>query len=213
MVGVVGMIEDAGDVMTCHFRQPDRDVFLWSGDVPCDPPRSETEFGSSEYAKEILGAVWGTPPDLNLRREAALQKCVRELIVTRDVESVHDCSDGGLAVALAESAFPKLVGGEIDLNSNGLFGEGVLFGEDASRVVISCDPKKAENIKRTAIEWGLRAERIGRTIPEKLVIKVDGTTAVSASVSELRQVWDTALVRALHAETPEHLVPETLQKS
>jgi phosphoribosylformylglycinamidine synthase subunit PurL len=213
VVGVVGMIEDVADAMTFHFRQPDRDVFLLSGDVPADPARSEAEFGSSEYAKEILGTVWGTPPELDLHREAALQKCVRELILTHNVESVHDCSDGGLAVALAESAFTKLVGAEIDLNSGGSLPETVLFGEDAGRVIISCDRKKAESIKRTAVEWGLRAERIGRTIPEKLVIKIDGTTAVSAPVSELRQVWDTALQRALHAETPEHLVPEVLQKS
>jgi len=213
VVGVVGMIEDVKDAMTFHFRQPGRDVFLLSGDVPSDRERSETEFGSSEYAKEILGAVWGAPPDLNLQQEAALQKCLRELILTHDVESVHDCSKGGLAVALAESAFSKLVGAEIDLNSTGDPAETLLFGEDATRVVISCDPKKAENIKRTAVEWGLRAERIGRTIPEKLVIKIDGNTAVSAPVSELRQVWDTALRAALHAETPEHLVPEVLQKS
>jgi len=213
VVGVVGMIEDVKDAMTFHFRQPGRDVFLLSGDVPSDRERSETEFGSSEYAKEILGAVWGAPPDLNLQQEAALQKCLRELILTHDVESVHDCSKGGLAVALAESAFSKLVGAEIDLNSTGDPAETLLFGEDATRVVISCDPKKAENIKRTAAEWGLRAERIGRTIPEKLVIKIDGNTAVSARVSELRQVWDTALRAALHAETPEHLVPEVLQKS
>jgi phosphoribosylformylglycinamidine synthase len=213
VVGVVGMIEDVADAMTFHFRQPDRDVFLLGGDVPPDRARSEMEFGSSEYAKEILGAVWGAPPDLDLQREAALQKCLRELILTHDVESVHDCSEGGLAVALAESAFSKLVGAEIDLNSGGSLPEPVLFGEDATRAVLSCDPKKAENIKRTAVEWGLRAEWIGRTVPEKLVIKVNGTIAVSAAVSELRQVWDTALARAVHAETPEHLVPETLQKS
>jgi hypothetical protein len=80
-------------------------------------------------------------------------------------------------------------------------------------VVISCDPKKAPNIKRIALKWGLRAERLGHAIPEKLIVKVDGRTAVAASVSELKQVWDTALTRALHADAPEHLVPEVLQKS
>jgi phosphoribosylformylglycinamidine synthase len=118
-----------------------------------------------------------------------------------------------LAVALAEAAFPKNIGAEIDLNSNGSFAEAVLFGEAASRVVISCDPKKAENIKHRAVQWGVKADRIGHTIPEKLAIRVDGKVSVSDLASELRQVWDTALTRALHAETPEHLVPETLQKS
>jgi len=80
-------------------------------------------------------------------------------------------------------------------------------------VLITCDQKKAENIKRTALQWGLQAVRIGHTVPENLEIQIDGNVVVSAAVSELRQVWDTALVRALHAETREHLVPETLQKS
>jgi phosphoribosylformylglycinamidine synthase len=105
------------------------------------------------------------------------------------------------------------VGAEVDLSSNGLCFEGVVFGETASRVLISCDQKKTENIKQIAVRWGVRADRIGRTVPEKLVIRVDGKQAVGANVSELRQVWDSALQKALHTEAPEHLVPEVLQKS
>jgi phosphoribosylformylglycinamidine synthase len=214
VIGVVGMIENVADAMTFHFRDSGREIFLLSGGPAAvqngDP---EVELGSSEYAKEVLGAVWGFPPALDLQREAALQKCLRELILEHHIESAHDCSEGGLAVALAESAFPKLVGAEIDLNSKGLPAEVLLFGEAASRVVISCDLKKAEIIKQVAVKWGVSADRIGRTIPEKLEVRIDGKVSVSASVSELKQVWDTALTRALHAETPEHLVPETLQKS
>ncbi len=213
VVGVVGILENIDEAMTFHFREAGRDVLVLSGGAVADNSRAEAEFGSSEYAKEIIGQIWGVPPALDLKQEAALEKCLRELVRERTIESAHDCSDGGLAVALAESAFPKSVGAEIDLNSNGLFAEGILFGETASRVLISCDPKKTENIKQTAVRWGVRADRIGRTVPEKLTIQIDGRKAVSANVSELRQVWDSALKQALHAETPEHLVPEVLQKS
>jgi phosphoribosylformylglycinamidine synthase len=214
VMGVVGILENVDDAMTFHFRQPDRDVFLLSGsERGSDLAQMEKEFGSSEYAKEILGSVWGVPPALDLEKEAALQNCLRELIAAHEIESAHDCSEGGLAVALAESAFPAGVGAAIDLSSNGLFPEGVLFGEDASRVVISCDPKKSGNIKKIAVKWGIRAERLGHTVPEKLEIRIDNRIAVSAQVSDLRQVWETALSKALHAETPEHLVPEVLQKS
>ena len=119
----------------------------------------------------------------------------------------------GLTVALAESGFPRRIGAEIDLKSNGIFAESILFGETASRIVISCDPKKAANIQQIALKWGIQADRVGRTVPEQLLIRIDGKNAVSAKVSELRQVWDTALVKALHADAPEHLVPEVLQKS
>jgi phosphoribosylformylglycinamidine synthase len=219
VIGIVGTLENVEDAMTFHFRQPERDVFLLSG-AP-ESKNTEAEFGSSEYAKEILGQIWGVPPALDLKQEAALQKCLRELIKERAIESAHDCSEGGLAVALAEASFVKpksgagtpYIGAEVDLNSNGGFTEGILFGEGASRVVISCDPKRAEIIQQIAVRWGVRADRIGRTIPEKLVISIDGKQAVSAKVSDLRQVWDTALLKALHVEAPEHLVPEVLQKS
>jgi phosphoribosylformylglycinamidine synthase subunit PurL len=213
VVGVVGILEDVDEAMTFHFRQPGREVLLLAGDAPADDAQGEAEFGSSEYAKDVIGHVWGVPPGLDLKQEAALQSCLLELIHSHAIESAHDCSDGGLAVAVAESMFPKEIGAEIDLNSNGVFTEAVLFGETASRVVISCDPKKAQNIKQTAVKWGVRADWIGRTIPEKLVIRIDGRPAVSASVSDLRRVWDAALKQSLHSDTPEHLVPEILQKS
>jgi phosphoribosylformylglycinamidine synthase len=213
VVGIVGILENVEDAMTFHFRQAGQDVLLLSGATATDIAKAEADFGSSEYAKEVIGQIWGVPPALDLKQEAALQKCLRQLVRDHAIESAHDCSDGGMAVALAESAFPRTIGAEIDLNSNGVFTEAVLFGETASRVLISCDPKKAADIQQIAVKWGLRADRIGRTVPEKLLIRVDGKPAVSARVSELRQVWDAALAKALHAEAPEHLVPEILQKS
>jgi phosphoribosylformylglycinamidine synthase subunit PurL len=212
VVGVVGILENIDQAMTFHFRQPNRDVFLLSAARASDSA-AETELGSSEYARNVLGEIWGVPPALDLKQEMALHKCLRELIGKRAIESSHDCSDGGLAVALAESAFPAGVGAAVNLTSEGSFAEAVLFGEAVTRVIVSCDPKDSEIIKRTAIQWGLRAALLGRTIPEKLEIRIDGNPAISASVSELRQVWETALATALHAETPEHLVPEVLQKS
>jgi hypothetical protein len=67
-------------------------------------------------------------------------------------------------------------------------------------VLISCDQKKASDIQQIAVRWGIQADRLGRTVPEKLEIRIDSKTAVSAKVSDLRQVWDTALVKALHTE-------------
>ncbi len=213
VVGIVGIMENVENTMTFHFRQLDRDIFLLCAATTGSVQQAETELGSSEYAKEVVGEIWGTPPALDLKQEAALQKCLRDLIQNHAIESAHDCSEGGIAVALAESAFPANVGADVELASNESFTEAVLFGESASRVLITCDQQKAEIIQRTAVKWGLRADHIGRTVPEKLTIKIDGKPAVNASVSELRQVWDTALSQALHVETSEHLVPEILQKS
>ena len=88
-------------------------MLLHAGDAG-DSTDAETEFGSSEYAKEILGTVWGYPPELELEEEAALQKVVVELIRQELLDSAHDCSEGGIAVALAEKAFPKGVGARVN---------------------------------------------------------------------------------------------------
>jgi phosphoribosylformylglycinamidine synthase len=198
VVGIVGILENVDDAMTFHFRQHERDVLILSGSAKSSSAQAETELGSSEYAKEVLGAVWGQPPALDLKQEVALQKCLRQLIHSHSIESAHDLSKGGLAVALAEAGFVQPgLGAEIDLNSNGLFAETLLFGEDASRVLVTCDLEKTESIKRTALQWGVTADRIGCTVPERLVIKIDGKVAISAPVSELKQVWDTALTGAL----------------
>src|SRR6476659_3662731 len=106
VVGIVGILENVEDAMTFHFRESGRDVFVLSGAT--QDVNMEAEFGSSEYAKEVLGEIWGVPPALDIRQEAALQKCVRELIHGHQIESAHDCSDGGVAVALAEACFGKI---------------------------------------------------------------------------------------------------------
>jgi len=129
------------------------------------------------------------------------------------VESAKDCSEGGLAVTVAECGFAHGVGAQVDLSSNGLVPEFVLFGEDASRVLISCVPQSVERIQQLAVQYGLSAEQIGSTVPDQLEIRVDGTAAATAGVSELRDAWAGALQRALHVETEERLVPGALQKS
>ena len=123
---------------------------------------AESEFGSSEYAKEVLGTLWGYPPQLDLEKEAALQKAVIELIQQGLVESVHDCSDGGMAVALTEKALPEGVGARVNLASGGLFAEFALFGEDAGRILISCDPEQVARIKEVAEKYGFRRRRSER---------------------------------------------------
>src|SRR5689334_12342097 len=69
VVGIVGILEDVNDAMTFHFRQAGRDVLLLSSTATTDAAKVEAEFGSSEYAKEVLGQIWGVPPALDLKQE------------------------------------------------------------------------------------------------------------------------------------------------
>src|SRR5712671_5918778 len=200
VLGVVGIQEDATRATFPHFREAGRAVVLLRGSEPGDATDAEVEFGSSEYAKEILGAVWGYPPELELEKEAALQKALAEIGQIEIMDSAHDCSDGGLAVALAEKAFPKGVGARVNFASGGLPAEFVLFGEDASRILLSCDPGEVSRIKQVAEKYGVAADVIGETIPDRLEISLDGNVVVSAFVSELSGDYEGALESALRTE-------------
>jgi phosphoribosylformylglycinamidine synthase subunit PurL len=200
VIGIVGILEDVQKAVFPHFRQPGRAVVLLRASEPGDRIDAESEFGSSEYAKEILGAVWGFPPALELPREAALQKAVVEMIGAGLVDSAHDCSEGGIAVTLAESAFGKGIGVSVDLASLGLPPEFVLFGEDASRVVISCDRSNLSRTQQVAGKYRLSADEIGETISEQVEIRVDGRVEVAAAVSDLRDPFEGALEAALRAD-------------
>ncbi len=213
VIGVVGIMDDVHKAVGPDFRGPGRALLVIRGSEPGDASDVEAEFGSSEYAKELLGEIWGFPPSLELEKEAALQKALVEMIGAGLLESAKDCSEGGLAVTLAECGFANGIGAEVNLSSDGLVPEYVLFGEDASRVLISCDPQNLGGIKQIAVQCGLSVEPIGNTGPNQLEIQVDGKAAVKASVSELKDAWAGALERALHVETEEQLVPSTLQKS
>jgi phosphoribosylformylglycinamidine synthase II len=218
VVGIVGLIDYVDRAMTHDFRDTGCAIILLRGSEPGDAVDAEVEFGSSEYAKEILGEVWGFPPALELEKEKAVQDCIIDLVGQGLVESAHDCSDGGLAVALARSCFPREIGARIDLSrdslgSEDLHPEYLLFGEDASRIVVSCIRENVPRIKEMAVKWGVAALPIGITQSENLEIVVDGQVVVSAPVSRLKDAWEHALERALHSETEERLVPEILQRS
>src|SRR5437879_7166826 len=110
VIGVVGLLEDVHKTAKMHFAKAGRKIVLLRASEPGDSVDAELEFGSSEYAKEILGALWGYPPELDIEKEATLQRALVAIIRAGLVESAHDCADGGLAVALVESALPGGVG-------------------------------------------------------------------------------------------------------
>ncbi len=200
VLGVVGILEDVEQAARMDFREPGRSIVLLRGSDPGDVTDAESEFGSSEYAKEVLGAVWGFPPALELEKEAALQKCIVEAVRAGLVESAHDCSEGGLAVALAECGFACGVGARINLASGDLPVECVLFGEDASRIVLSCAAQHVDGVRQLAAKYDLAAEVIGETTAAQLTIAVDGVKVVTAAVAGLRTAYEGALEQALRGD-------------
>ena len=132
-------------------------------------------FGSSEYAKEVLGGVWGAPPPLRLEAEAGLQRLLAVLAARGLVHSARDISDGGIAVALAQSAFPNDIGAAVEqepsLMAHPLFG---LFAEPASTVLVTADAAALlQKLKTLAAENNIFAVAIGATGGNRLEITVD----------------------------------------
>jgi phosphoribosylformylglycinamidine synthase subunit PurL len=200
VIGVVGILEDVHKTAKMHFAQAGRKIVLLRANEAGDAVDAEVEFGSSEYAKEILGAVWGYPPELDLEKEATLQRALVALIRAGLVESAHDCADGGLAVALVESALAAGIGVDVKLPKQKLAAEFALFAEDPSRVVLSCDPIHLPRIQQLAEEYDILAEVVGDTGSEMVQIAVDGRAVISASVTECRQAYEGALEKALRTE-------------
>ncbi len=160
-----------------------------------------TAFGSSEFAKVVLGATWGTPPPLNLSAEAGLHLLLAELAWRKFIHSACDIADGGLAVALAQAAFARGIGVTVEqdpsLLAHPLFG---LFAEPASTVLLSAPPANLSEIESLAAQYNFLVARIGTTGGSRLQILVDGESFISAPLDELRAPWASALETALHDE-------------
>jgi phosphoribosylformylglycinamidine synthase len=158
-------------------------------------------FGSSEYAKVVLGGIWGQPPPLDLGAEADLHKLLAVLADNKLLYSARDISDGGIAVTLAQAGFPNEIGAAVEqdqsLMVHPLFG---LFAEPASTILVTAHADNVSEIGRLAGEYRFLAARIGTTGGPRLEISVDGEPFISASLVELRKPWASALEATLHGE-------------
>jgi phosphoribosylformylglycinamidine synthase len=190
IIGVVGVLEHADRLLTRRFQA--------SGDVVVLFGENRAELGGSEYLSRVHGRVAGTPPALDLRAERALQDLVVALASDRLVRSAHDCSDGGIAVTLAECCFgTQGVGAEISLEAvsaaHGLATHATLFGESASRVLVSVAPNLVTEVLQRAALHGVPAAVIGETGGNRLRMAVGGQTVVDLAVDDAERAWSQAI--------------------
>lgn len=199
MLGMVGLIEQADQTMTQWFKQEGDDIILLGS--------SREDLGGSEYLKVVHAREQGSPPFLNVETEKALHDCVLTLIRGGLVQSAHDCSDGGLAVALAESCMSgqdRKLGAVVTLNPGRLRKDAVLFGESQSRVVLSAKPVHRQAILDQAQRAGVPAEVIGTVGGDRLVITLgeerSAATMIDAPITTLQDRWAFSLERTLNQE-------------
>jgi phosphoribosylformylglycinamidine synthase len=170
-------------------------------DTEIETSREMAEFGSSEYAKVVIGALWGTPPPLDLDAESDLHTMLAELAKGKLIRSARDISDGGIAVALAQASFAKGIGATVEqdqsLMVHPLFG---LYAEPASTMIVSADPNKVSAIEKIADHFNFNIARIGATGGDRLKVSVYSDVLISATVSELRELWAHSLEANIHGE-------------
>jgi len=201
VIGMVGLIEDVRRVVQPGFKNTN-DVIALLGVVGDDHIMSE-------YSVTVLGAdpeefiLSGVVPKLDLDLERRVQAACLQAAEAGLLRSAHDCSDGGLAVAISECCFSSLghdaIGADVDLGDSSLE-ESLLFNESPSRIVITFDPDDEESIRRIAETNNAPFAVIGRVGGDRLIIKAAGQVAVDASVAQLEDTWRNGLTRMLRPE-------------
>jgi phosphoribosylformylglycinamidine (FGAM) synthase-like enzyme len=186
VMGIVGVLK-VGKPTPIEFQSEGKTVLLLGG----FRESTVTHFGGTQYANVIGGGPWGLPPALDMDYEKRVHSAIRKIVTSGLAESAHDLSDGGLAVALAESSFGG-IGARVTLPPAER-PEIQLFHEAPSRILIST--ANVQEIKAIADEFQVEVVELGSTLAGKLVI----ADRIDASIEELREPWSTSLERMLHA--------------
>ncbi len=202
LIVMVGQIANQKDITTQWFKNEGDLVYLIDG-------LQEDELmgvGGSEYLRRIHNLKTGNAPVMDLKREKAAQDCCLKSIREGIINSAHDCSEGGLAVTLAEACFTspcemvkiadKPIGANIDLTE--FFAkykrkDAALFGEQQSRIVVTINPADEWKLKTIASNHKVSAWKLGEVGGDKLTISCKGEDIINAQVSELEKIWKEAL--------------------
>ena len=205
MVGMLGIFDDVSVHIDGAFKD-EGDLVILLGD-------SAAWMDGSEYQKVRFGKVEGRIPDVDLPLEVKLQARLRDAIERRLLKSAHDCSEGGLAVALAEccvfsgsnggaltvdptsqAGHGRFLGAEVDLPDPSVVAGAAgradlaLFGEAPSRVIVTCAPDKAAELE--TVLGGLPHREIGRVAGEHLRCTMEGEELFAIPVSELHSAYE-----------------------
>jgi phosphoribosylformylglycinamidine synthase subunit PurL len=200
MLGMVGLLEEAERAMTQWFRA-DGDAIVLLG-------KTRDDLGGSEYLKVLQHREQGSPPLLNLETEKGLHEFVLNVIHEGLIQSAHDCSDGGLAVALAEccvSGPGAARGAVVKLELGSLRRDALLFGESQSRIILSIRPNAVESVLSRASEAGIPAAHIGTVGGDRLVIDAERGShseacRIDLAIEKVRDRWTHAIEERLRQE-------------
>jgi phosphoribosylformylglycinamidine synthase len=198
-IGMVGLIEDSRKIVTHGFKN--------EGDIIAVLGITNDDLSVSEYAQSVMGESTddmidnGVVPKIDLALEKNVQDTCLKLIEAGLIRSAHDCSDGGLAVTIAECCFSSLgrdaIGAKLELSSGELSAEALLFSESPSRIVVSFAEEDLAAVR--ALIGDCPFTVIGSVSEDELRISIDGDPVITSPVVDLESVWETSLENRLNS--------------
>jgi len=198
VVGMLGLIEDAEKSCTSEFKREGDVIALLSGrrivsETDPDPAVCvANDLGGTEYLKVIHNIVAGKPPALDIDAEKRLHAALIECIQAGFISSAHDCSDGGLALAVAESAIAGNLGADIGIIAD-CSASIALFGEAQSRVVVTLPPDLLGEMREIVDSHNVECTILGKVQGDKLKIAVNGVTVIDRPIEHLANIWKNAI--------------------
>ncbi|SFM06986.1 phosphoribosylformylglycinamidine synthase [Paenibacillus sp. 1_12] len=184
VIGMVGLVHDTDHITTQAFKK-EGDVIILLGDT-------KAELGGSEFQYVLHGVTEGRPPQIDLDVEKKLLSTVLGGIQKGLVASAHDLSDGGLAVALAESCISGNLGAQVDFSTD-LRNDFALFSESQSRILLSASPEKAEALTQWISSQGVPYQQLGQVQGTELHIHINAKPVIQSPVEQLQKVWKDAI--------------------
>ena len=183
VIGMAGLIDEAESRRTQWFEQEGDRIALLGP--------SAVSLGGSELLWVLHAKMAGRLAPLDLQQERRVHEACRAAIAVGLVRSAHDCSEGGLVVALAESCVsgPRPVGATVEMDDDGGRVDLALFGEGPSRVVVSVRPEAERHFERLMGEFALPWRWLGRVGGQRLVARRGGVTVLSMPLNGLEQAW------------------------
>jgi phosphoribosylformylglycinamidine synthase len=184
-VGMMGLMSDVTKRLTSAFAVAGDEVVLLGETLD--------ELHGTEYAKQVHARVDGKPPAVDLEREAALARLLVTLADAGAVASAHDCSDGGLAVCLAESAIQGNLGVTAVLPGDGLAPQAAAFAESHGRAVVTCRPQRVDEVVSAAQTVGVPAQVIGATGGDRVKLG----DRIDVSLESAANAYTTAIAKTV----------------
>ena len=176
VIGMVGVIENIKNICTMAFKN--------EGDLVVLLGENKEEIGGSEYLKVCHNLETGLPPQINLCVEKAVQDSCRESIEMGILSSAHDCSDGGLAVTLAECCMKGKKGVQLEMSEE-FRKDALLFGETQSRIIISLPVQNLDSLKEIAHKYEVPLQTLGKVSGDSLKIK----GLIELKIEVLTEAW------------------------